>query len=158
MVNLFYQIKQLIYSCKLAFITASKKRVKVDRNMLVLEDIASGPYYLQGLICCRYLIRTSSVVWENHSIWILVFQSQWILLFFTNHWSSSKKILLFFTSHWSSSKKINWSTFNLFYTNLFSQNQVLFWKSICYSLHCSIIISKKQLTVILWFNCILASQ
>ena len=56
MVNLFYQIKQSIYSCKLAIITASKKRVKVDRNMLVLEDIASGPYYLQGLICCRYLI------------------------------------------------------------------------------------------------------
>ena len=25
--------------------------------MLVLEDIASGPYYLQGLICCSYLIN-----------------------------------------------------------------------------------------------------
>ena len=55
MVNLFYQIIQSIYSCKLAFITASKKRVKVDHNKLVLEDIASGPYYLQSLICCRYL-------------------------------------------------------------------------------------------------------
>ena len=25
--------------------------------MLVLEDIASGPYYLQGLFCCRDLTR-----------------------------------------------------------------------------------------------------